>query len=78
MRYGQVHVYGGQASPKEGQQTTTTIVENSAYGLYVRRTYVRGQWHIELIRHIPEYAEPMKTEFFLSPDELNLLRESLK
>lgn len=76
-RYGQVHVYGGLSAPEEGSRTTTPIIENSAYGLYVRRTYVRGQWQIELIRHLPEYAEPLITEFYLSPDELNLLKESL-
>jgi hypothetical protein len=78
MRQGQIHVYGGYKSPEEGARTITPIIQNEAYGLYVRRTYIRGQWHIELIRKMPEYTEPLITEFFLSPDELQLLRESLR
>lgn len=73
-RQGQFMVYGGFASP---DTTLTTIMENDAYGLWVRRTWVRGQWHIEIIRKLEGVGELNKVELFLTNEEVKLLKESL-
>lgn len=55
----------------------STIVANEAYGLWVRRTWLGNQWHIEIIRKLEGMAELNRVELFLSAAEIELLKDSL-
>ena len=72
-RYGQFMVYGGQAPATEH----TLIVNKEGYQLSVRKTKIKNQWHLQFVRTMPEYDQPLVTEFFLTDTEMNLLRESI-
>jgi len=72
-RYGQFMVYGGQAPAREHTQ----IVNREGYQLSVRKTKIKNQWHLQFVRTMPEYDQPLVTEFFLTDTEMNLLRESI-
>lgn len=77
-RHGQIIHFGGKA-PKDPWPNSelTTIIENEAYGLWVRRTWIGNQWHIEIIRKLQGATELNRVELFLSGEEIKLLKDSL-
>tara|TARA_R110000868_G_scaffold43358_2_gene145938 strand:+ start:719 stop:958 length:240 start_codon:yes stop_codon:yes gene_type:complete len=76
-KHGAFIIHGGY-KPKEPwpNTTTTTIQENNAYALYVKKTWIGTHWCVEIIRHQDGF-ELSRLELYLDSTELKKLKESL-
>lgn len=64
-------------TPQPGRTTRTRIVNREDYQLDVKVSRIIGaQWRLEILRYIPE-SDWVKTELYLTDDELERFRQAI-